>query len=53
MQPVPMQLSQKQETCSQFFCRFLKSTLNFEHLQKKDDCHSSDISEIEDSEKHG
>ena len=53
MQPVPMQLSQKQETCSQFFCRFLKSSLNSEHFQKKDDSHRSDISQITDSEKHG
>ena len=30
-----MQLSQKQETFSQFFCRFLESSLNFEHFQKK------------------
>ena len=40
MQAIPMQLSQKQETCSQFSCRFLKSTLNFEHFQKKHDSHS-------------
>ena len=53
MQPIPMQLSPKQETCSQYFCGFLKSSLNFEHFQKKDDSHSSDISEITDSEKHG
>ena len=52
-QPIRMHLSQKQETCSQFFCRFLKSSLNFEHFQKKHDSHSSDISEITDSEKHG
>ena len=53
MQPNRMQLSQKQETCSQFFCGFLKSSLNFEHFQKKDDSYSSDISEITDSKKHG
>ena len=47
-----MQLSQKQETCAQFLCKFLKSGLNFEHFQKKDDSHRSDISEITDSEKH-
>ena len=52
MQPIPMQLSQKQETSSQFFCWFFKSSLNFEHFQKKDDSISSDISEITDSEKH-
>ena len=48
-----MQLSQKQETCSQFFSGFLKSSLHFEHFQKEDDSHSSDISEITDSGKHG
>ena len=53
MEPIPMQLSLKQKSCSQFFFRFLKSSLNFEHLQKKDDSHSSDISEITDSKKHG
>ena len=53
MQPIPMHLSQKQETCFQFFCRFLKSSLNFEHFLKKDDSPRSDISESTDSEKHG
>ena len=53
MQPIPMQLSPKQETCAQFFCGFFKSSLNFEHFQKKDDSHRSDISEITYSEKHG
>ena len=47
-----MQLSQKQWTCSEFFCGVLKSSLNFEHFQKEDDSHSSDISEITDSGKH-
>ena len=48
-----MQLSQKQDTFSEFLCEFLKSSLNFEHFPKKDDSHRSDISEIGDSEKHG
>ena len=48
-----MQLSQNQETLFQFFCRFLKSSLNFQDFQKKDDSHRQDISEITDSEKHG
>ena len=30
-----MQLSRKQETFSEFFCAFLKSSLNFENFQKK------------------
>ena len=53
MQPIPIQLSQKQETCCEFFFQFSKSSLNFEHFPKKDDSHSSDISEITDPEKHG
>ena len=48
-----MQLSQKQKTFYEYFCAFLKSSLNFEHFQKKDDSHSSDISDITDSKKHG
>ena len=44
-------LSQKQKTFPQFFSAFLKSTLNFEYFQKKDDPHSQCISEIRDSEK--
>ena len=30
-----MQLSQKPKTCSEFFSKFLKSTVNFENFQKK------------------
>ena len=52
-QPIQMQLSRKQKTFSEFFSAFLESSLNFEHFQKKDDSHRSDISEIRDSEKHG
>ena len=52
-EPIQMQLSQKQKTFSEFFFAFLKSSLNFEHFQKKDDSHSSDICEITDSGKHG
>ena len=33
-------LSQKQKAFSQIFLAFSKSTLNFEHFQKKDDPHS-------------
>ena len=50
-QPIQMQLSRKQKTFSEFFCAFLKSTLNFEHSQKKDDSHSWGISKITESEK--
>ena len=52
-EPIQMQLSRKQKTFSQFFSAFLKSSLNFEHFQKKDDSHSWGICEITDSEKHG
>ena len=52
-QPSQMQLSRKQKTFSEFFCAFLKSSLNFEHFQKKDDSHSWGISKITESEKQG
>ena len=35
MQQVEVHLSQKQKTCSQIFCAFLKPALNFEHFKKK------------------
>ena len=37
---IDMQLSQKQKTFSEFFAAFLRSRLNFEHIQKIDDIHS-------------
>ena len=36
-QPIQTQLFQKQQAFSQFFLAFSKTTLNFEHFQKKDD----------------
>ena len=51
MQPIEMHSSQKQRAFSEFFFVFWKSTLNFEHFQKKDDNHSWFISEITHSEK--
>ena len=39
-QPTQMEVSRKQKTFSDFFSAFLKSSLNFEHFQKKDDPHS-------------
>ena len=39
-QPIRTQLSQKQTAFSQLLLAFWKSTLNFEHFQKKDDPHS-------------
>ena len=50
-QPIQILLYQKQKAFSQFFAAFLKSTLNFEHFQKKDDPHSRCISQITVSEK--
>ena len=38
-QRIPMQLSQKQKTFSQFSFAILKSILNFKNLLKKDDPH--------------
>ena len=38
-QPIQIQLSQKQETFSQFFYAFSKSILNDKHLPKKDHPH--------------
>ena len=39
-QPIPTQFSQKQKAFAKFFLAFSKSTLTFEHFQKKDDPHS-------------
>ena len=36
-QPIPMQLSEKEKTFSQFFFAFLICILNFQHFPKKDD----------------
>ena len=36
-QPIQILLSQKRKTFSDIFSAFLKSTLNFQHFQKKDD----------------
>ena len=33
--PIHMELSKKQKTVSEFFSKFLKSRLNFEHIEKK------------------
>ena len=45
-----MQLSQKHETFSQFFAKFLKYIKAFKYFEKKDDPHRFCISEITDSE---
>ena len=46
MIPIQMQLSHKQKSFSNLFAEFLKSRLNFEHFQKKDDPHKFCISNI-------
>ena len=40
MQPIQVQLSQKQKIFSEFFFAFSKSILNFKHFPPKDDPHS-------------
>ena len=50
-QQIQILLSQKEKTFSHFFSAFFKSTLNFEHFQKKDDPDSRCISQITVSEK--
>ena len=40
-----MQLSRKQKTFCGIFSAFLKSSLNFEQFEKKDDLHSLFIAE--------
>ena len=44
-QEFPMQTSLKLKTCSRFFIAFLKSNLNSEYFQKKDQFHSLSITE--------
>ena len=53
MQPIYMQLSQKVKTFSEFFPLLLKSRLNLEHFQQKDDAYSLFISDATVCEKHG
>ena len=43
---VPRQISRKMETFSGFFIAFLKSTLNLEYFEKKDQSHSLSITDI-------
>ena len=52
-QPIHKELSQKLKTFSQFFLAFLKSRLNFELFQKKDDAPSLFISEAKACENRG
>ena len=45
-----MQISPKPKTFSQFFIASIKSTLNSEYFEKKDQSHSLSITEIIDCE---
>ena len=49
-QKVPIQTSLELKTCSRFFIAFLKSTLDFQYLEKKDNSESLSITEILNSE---
>ena len=49
--PSQMQFSEKQKSFSRSFAEYLKSRLNFERFEKKDDPHSFCIFEVTDSEK--
>ena len=51
MEPIQMQLSRKQQSFSDFFAAFLKSSWNFGHFLKKVDPHCWCSSEITDPEK--
>ena len=50
-QYIQMRLSEKQKGCSQFFCAFLKSTLNFDHFRKKMTLIAYVFSKITESER--
>ena len=47
---IQMQLSRKQKSSCHIFSTFLKSSLNLDHCQKKDDPHNLFISEVAASE---
>ena len=48
-----MQLSQKQKPFSEWFSAYFKSSLNFEHFEKKDEADTLFISYLAVSEKRG
>ena len=48
-----MQLYHKQKNISEYFSALWKSSLKFEHFQKKDDLHSQRISQITHSQRVG
>ena len=49
--PIQRQLSEKLKIFSQLSIAFLEGTLNLEHFEKKNEPHSSSISEVTDSER--
>ena len=53
MQSIHLELSEKLKTFSEFFLPFDKSSLNFEHFQKKDEAHSLFICGATACEKRG
>ena len=48
--PIQMQLSRKQKSSCHIFSTFLKSSLNLDHCEKKDDPHNLFIPEVAASE---
>ena len=52
-QPIQMQLYHKQKNISEYFSALWKTSLKFEHFQKKDDLHSQRISQITHSQRVG
>ena len=53
MQPIHMELSEREKSFFLIYFELLKSILNLEHLEKKDEPHAWRISEIRDSKKRG
>ena len=52
--PIHMQLSQGQKTLSEFFSAFLKSRLNFEHVQQKKNTLMTNVfPKLQDLQKRG
>ena len=52
-QPIQMQLSEKEKTCSECFSTFLEFRWNFKHYPTTDDLHNLCTSEITGCERRG
>ena len=52
-QPIQMQLSPKEKTFSDVFFAFIKTTTNFQHVEKRDDPNSLCIFEIRNCDRRG